>query len=137
LGNVVQTGQLEHFFDLPASDYADRHIFAAQDIYETVVAPLIAGGMTSGAISFGRRKTSPFEHQDEILVQQIASLLASAIESQRLLAQAQARAERESRVRAAVDRVRQATDQEDILRVAREELSRMLGASQAVVQLKE
>lgn len=136
-GEVVNTGRLKHISDLSTGAYRDLHPIQEEGIQEVISAPLVAGGLTLGAISFGRRTTPSFDEQDENLVQQIASLMATAIESQRLLAQAQARAERERRVRAAVDRVRQASDQQDILQVAREELGRMLGAKQAVVKLHD
>ena len=65
----------------------------------------------------------------------LAGQLAVALDRQHLLEEAQRRAERERMVRTITDKIRQGADQETILRVARQELSQILGASRSIAQL--
>lgn len=58
-----------------------------------IVAPLKAGGRTLGALNAGANKRNAYSQQDVRLLVQIASLLASAIDSRTLFAQTQRRAE--------------------------------------------
>jgi GAF domain-containing protein len=60
---------------------------------------------------------------------------AVTIQSIRLFDQAQARAERERQVRTITDKIRRGANREEMLRVAREEISQMLGASESAVRL--
>jgi PAS domain S-box-containing protein len=98
--------------------------------------PLIVGDQVLGAIGV-HSFTTPglYGERDRDLLTAIASATAIAIQSARLLEEAQARAERERLVRSITDRVRRGTDREDILRATVQELSQMLGASKAVVRL--
>jgi hypothetical protein len=68
-------------------------------------------------------------------LQQLATILSSIIENKQLLAVAQNRADRERLVRTITDKIRRGTDREAILAIARDEISQMLGAREAVAQL--
>jgi GAF domain-containing protein len=100
-----------------------------------MVAPLFVAGRAIGTINIGNKSETAFGIRDESLLLQIASLLAARIENLRLFTDAQARAERERRVRTITDKIHQATNREAILQIAREEISQLLGASQSAVQL--
>ncbi len=99
------------------------------------VAPLLVGGRAIGTLNVASNETDFFDERDESLMQQIVAMLSSVIENKRLLATAQARAERERRVRTIADKIRRGTDQETILRIAQQELKQLLGASKSAVQL--
>jgi GAF domain-containing protein len=100
-----------------------------------MVVPLDVAGRSIGTMNIGSKTAYAFAPRDENLLLQIASLLAARIENLRLFTEAQARAERERRVRTITDKIRRATDREQILEVARQELGEMLGAKESAVQL--
>lgn len=100
-----------------------------------MVAPLRVAGRSIGTINIGSKSKNAFTSRDENLLLQIASLLTARIENLRLFTEAQARANRERRVRTITDKIRRATNREAILQVAREEISDLLGASQSAVHL--
>lgn len=58
-----------------------------------MVAPLTAGGKTFGTLNVGHSEPNAFDNRDERLLLQVASLLASTLESQRLLSETVQRAE--------------------------------------------
>lgn len=58
-----------------------------------MVAPLTAGGKTFGTLNVGHSEPDAFDNRDERLLLQVASLLASTLESQRLLSETVHRAE--------------------------------------------
>lgn len=58
-----------------------------------MVAPLTAGGQTFGTLNVGHSEPNAFDNRDERLLLQVASLLASTLESQRLLSETVHRAE--------------------------------------------
>ena len=95
-------------------------------------APLITRDRVIGSLNVGSKEVRVYGLGDQNLLQQIASLVASHIESRRLLELAQIRAERERRVRNITDKIRQSPDRETILRVAREEVGHILKASNSV-----
>ena len=98
-------------------------------------APLITSDRVIGSLNVGNKSAEPYSLSDQNLLLQIASLVASHIESRRLLEQAQIRAERERRVRDITNKVRQSADRDTMLQVAREEIARIIGASNAVSQI--
>jgi GAF domain-containing protein len=65
----------------------------------------------------------------------MADQLAIAIDNADMIRRAQSRAEQERRVRDITERVHRSADAGTIMRVAVEELGRMLGASKAVIRL--
>jgi GAF domain-containing protein len=98
--------------------------------------PMMIGGEVLGVIAVQSYTTPGLysEHHRDLLGT-IASQAAVALENIRLLEQARERAERERLARTISDRVRHASDREAVMRLALQELSQMLGASQAVVRL--
>jgi GAF domain-containing protein len=64
-----------------------------QDVESFMVAPLIAGGRSIGTLNVGSRKPGGYDAQDESLLLQVASLLASTIDSQQLFSETEKRAE--------------------------------------------
>ncbi len=97
--------------------------------------PLIARGRTIGALTIQSTREAAFSETDITVLQIMADQLAMALQTAMLLEQAQLQAERERLVRTIAERIYRATDREEILRVALEELGRLLGASRTIVQL--
>jgi GAF domain-containing protein len=87
----------------------------------------VISGQAIGTIYVINKKRDAYSAGDERLIRQIASLLASAIESRRLLEQTQTRARRERILREITTRVRSSVDPDTIMRTAVEEVGRALG----------
>jgi len=58
-----------------------------------MIAPLTAGGRTFGTLNVGNSSPNAFDQQDEGLLLQVASLVATTFESRRLFLETQERAE--------------------------------------------
>lgn len=97
--------------------------------------PLVSRGRALGALSIQSSRPAAFSEQDVVVLQSMADQLSIAIDNAHLLEKAQSRAEREQRVRKITERVRRGGDMDSIMRIALEELSRMVGANQAIVRL--
>ncbi|MFO7682857.1 MAG: GAF domain-containing protein [Chloroflexota bacterium] len=113
----------------------NRLVTGTYDELSTLTAPLFMGKRPFGALSIASASGRPITPQDESILQQLATILSSIIENKQLLATAQTRADRERLVRTITDKIRRGTDREAILAIARDEISQMLGAREAVAQL--
>ncbi len=92
VGTAVTQRQFINIPNLHQSDYLESKQLAAQGLHTTLVAPLLTARDGIGTLNLARKTTNGFDAQDENLIQQIAPLLASTIESQRLFQQEQRRA---------------------------------------------
>jgi GAF domain-containing protein len=109
------------------SSFIDSQGVAEQGLSSTMCAPLMMGGRAVGALNVASPEPNAYTERDETLLLQIASLLASTMESRRLFEQAQARARREQILREITARVRGSTDPDTIMRTAVRELGAALG----------
>jgi GAF domain-containing protein len=105
------------------------------DILSTRRRHCSSGARAVGILNVGSKQKDGFTTRDENLLQQMATMLSSIIENKQLLTAAQTRADRERLVRTITDKIRRGTDREAILAIARDEISQMLGAREAVAQL--
>lgn len=106
-----------------------------EDTRTELALPLISRGKAVGALSVQSTQPAAFSDDDIAVLQTMADQLAIAIDNANMLRQAQDRAERERRVRDITERIHRGTDSSTIMRTALGELSRMLGASKAVIRL--
>jgi PAS domain S-box-containing protein len=97
--------------------------------------PLMSRGQALGALTIQSRRQAAFLIDDIAVLQTMADQLAIAIDNADLIRQAQARAEREQRVRAIADQIHRGASAEAILRSTLMELNQMLGASKSVIRL--
>jgi PAS domain S-box-containing protein len=109
-----------------------QNFFQAESL---VFMPLLSGSQWVGFINAIYDQKTPFPEIEIRRLTVLSQQATVAIQSIRLFAQAQARAERERQVRTITDKIRRGNDREAILRIAREELSVLLGASKSVVHL--
>lgn len=72
--------------------WLDTHKLAQQDIRSTLSVPLIVGEQAIGTLNVGNKQVQAYTTQDENLLFQIASMVASAIENRRLFDQTRQRA---------------------------------------------
>ncbi|MEZ4644062.1 MAG: GAF domain-containing protein [Chloroflexota bacterium] len=124
--NDTQSGQLSPTI---------QQVLKQLNVPSMAVVPLWIGTRQLGSILI--ETDAPFTFDRAELEPYIALIdqLAIAVDRQRLLQQAQVRAERERQIRTITDKIRRGVDREAILRIAREEISQLLGASTAVTQL--
>jgi PAS domain S-box-containing protein len=105
------------------------------DTRTELALPLISRGQALGALTIQSRRQAAFTADDIAVLQTMADQLAIAVDNANLIRQAQARAEREQRVRAIADQIHRGASAEVILRSTLAELNQMLGASKSVIRL--
>jgi GAF domain-containing protein len=105
------------------------------DTRTELALPLISRGQALGALSIQSTQAAAFSPEDIAVLQTMADQLAIAIDNADMIRRAQSRAEQERRVRDITERVHRSADAGIIMRVAVEELGRMLGASKSVIRL--
>lgn len=97
-----------------------------------VVLPIVG---QSGAIGTVRIEQSAnrkgFDLEQIQLAESIVYQVSTVLENKQLLSETRQRALREQKVRSITDRIRKGSDQTEILRIAQEELSNLIGASKA------
>lgn len=105
------------------------------DTRTELALPLVSRGQAVGALTIQSRQQAAFSMDDIAVLLTMADQLAIAIDNASLIKQAQARAEREQRVRAITEQIHRGASADLILRSALAELNQMLGASRSVIRL--
>jgi GAF domain-containing protein/HAMP domain-containing protein len=101
-----------------------------------LVAPIKVHDAVIGVLDLHEADAERVWGEDEVaLVQAVADQVGQALQSARLFAATQQRARREELTRRITDRIRAASDIEDILQTAAEELGKALDVSRAVARL--
>lgn len=88
LGEVMQTKRVTIIDEENVTSWEDIQEYRAKGIVSFIAAPLVVGGWAIGALCVRSRRTKVFGEYTEQLIIQISTLLASKIEQQRLIAQA-------------------------------------------------
>jgi GAF domain-containing protein len=127
VGKVVQEKRLINTPDLEGSDFFENRQLAKQGLRSTLSVPLLAGGRVLGVLNVASPERDAYTPRAESLMLQIASILATTIESQRLFQQAQIRARRERILREVITHIRSAVDVDNVMRTAAQEVGRVLG----------
>lgn len=96
-------------------------------ILSTRIVPLLVAGQHVGSLNVGSYVAGFFDERDESLLLQMATILSSIIENIQLLGAAQARAQREQRLREIANRIRGSADVDTIMRTAVQEIGQTLG----------
>ncbi len=122
---------------LAAIEFEDQVYGAAEatTLPNQIVQSLLVARQPVGRVHIAYTEERDFAEQESALLGDIARRVSGYIENQRLLQEAQSRAERERLVRTMTDRVHRSTDTEAIMRTGLRDLSRMLGTSKLVVRL--
>jgi GAF domain-containing protein len=103
----------------------------------TVAVPVKLRGEVIGVIQIESNDPSKTWHEDEVsLVQAVAERVAFAMESTRLFQDARRRAAKEQAISAATARISGAISIENILHATAEELERVLGGSEVLIQFQ-
>ncbi len=112
-----------------------RFMFQQMRTPSLAILPLWVGDRQLGSLFLETSEPYSFRQADLEPYQALSGQLAIAIDRQRLLYEAEQRAERERQIRTITDKIRRGTDRETILQVARQEIGQMLRAKTAVAQL--
>jgi len=114
----------------------EKVILKKQDIQSTLALAVPGELAVPGFIGFDEmRYEREWDDEETAILQTAATTLANTLARERLMAQLQARAERERLVRSITDKVRRATNTQAIMQTTLRELSQMLGASQSIIRL--
>jgi PAS domain S-box-containing protein len=93
VGEVMRAEQVALTPDLRrVAQRADAQRWLEQGFQSAIIAPLSVGGRPLGALAVVSRTADPYTQRDEILIGQVATMLAAAIENRRFLVQIQQRA---------------------------------------------
>ena len=104
-------------------------------ICSMALIPLIAGDRQLGSLVYMSEHSHKYTSQEMEPHIALAGQLALSVDRQRLVAETQARAERERHIRTITDKIRRGIDRDAILSIAQEEISQLLGAKTSAVQL--
>ncbi|MCP4539656.1 MAG: GAF domain-containing protein [Chloroflexi bacterium] len=101
----------------------------------TLVVPIVLRGQSIGALGFKEDGNRQWSTDDVVMAETIAEQLALAADNLRLLDETQRRAAREQLIGELSEQMQRATDIEDLMRIAAEELNRTLDGSRAFVHM--
>ncbi|HEX9921964.1 MAG TPA: GAF domain-containing protein [Anaerolineae bacterium] len=87
VGTCVREQRAVTIRDAAESEYLDAHRLAEQGLSSMICVPLVIGDRPVGSLNSAAKEPNVYRLRDESLAFQIASLLAAAIENQRLLAE--------------------------------------------------
>lgn len=139
-GTVVEVAirqrQLMYLADVSQHDYADINVMAKRaGIRSVMIAPLITARGVLGGIDLMSNQVDGFNIQDQTLLQQVATLVASTLESQQLFAEAQKQAQKERLVNVITQKIQGTVTMESALETAVTELGSALGAKYTKIGL--
>lgn len=110
-----------------------------ENVSESLVAPVIVGGKTIGALQLHNmnppQKGQTWDEQDLALVEAILDQIAQTAESLRLFEETRERAGYEQTVREITNKLRAATNLDRLLETAARELGQRLGVRHTVLEL--
>ncbi len=133
---AIQQRQIVYLADVNESDYADIKAMAERgDARSVMIAPLITARGVLGGLDLISNKVDAFDAQDKNLLQQIASLVASTLESQQLFAEAQKQAAKERLVNLVSQKIQSTATIESALETTITELGKALQARYTKAEL--
>ncbi|MCB0004858.1 MAG: GAF domain-containing protein, partial [Anaerolineales bacterium] len=135
IGECVTRQKIMRLADLSASDYLENKGLLEQGLRSTLIVPLVSGRTVLGTLNMASSRVNAFDEQDEALLLQIAPLLASTIESQRLYAEAREQARRERMLNTIGQKIRGTVTLESALQTAVQEMARALDVPYAQLRM--
>lgn len=132
---IVAQRQLAYLADVREHDYPDTNAMAEKGVRSTVIAPLITARGVLGIVDVESGKVDAFNDQDKNLLQQVASLVASTLESQQLFAEAQKQAAKERLVNLVSQKIQSTVTIESALETTITELGKALQARYTKAEL--
>ncbi len=135
VGQAITQRRLINTADITQRDSGEDEEAAAAGMRASLVTPLITARGVLGTLSMGSNTPNAFDDQDENIMQQIAPLLASTVENQRLFTAVQKQAEKEQLVNVITQKIQSAVTIESALQTAVQELGQALQARYTQVKL--
>ncbi len=135
VSEAMKQQQIMYLADVNEYDYPDCKAMAEQGVRSSLIAPLITARGVLGMIDLDSHKVNGFDAQDESLLQQAASLLASTFESQNLFAEAQKQAAKERLVNLVSQKIQNTVTIESALETTITELGKALQARYTKAEL--
>ena len=131
VGRAAETGAVVLVSDTSQStDWLPNPLLP--DTQSEIAVPIIFADEVLGVLDVQQNVVNGIAQQDVVLLQIIASQVAVALRNASLYDQARVGAEREARINAIVEQIRQTTTVEGALQVAVREVGRMLGTKASV-----
>ncbi len=115
IGKAVMDRRMVLVNDALESNWLDSQKLGKAGLRSLLNAPLIIGGDVIGTLNVGSKQVNAYSPQDQQLLTQIASMLATTLENKRLLQEAQDRSYRLERVSQIETNLTQATTEAEIL----------------------
>ncbi|MEM9773235.1 MAG: GAF domain-containing protein [Chloroflexota bacterium] len=116
----------------------NQKLFSSQESLDSndhprlVVLPIIGQSGAIGTVRIEQSANRPgFDTEQIQLAESIVYQVSTVLENKQLLSETRQRALREQKVRSITDRIRKGSDQEEILRIAQEELTNLIGANKS------
>jgi GAF domain-containing protein len=119
----------------PAIDDMAKAVLGGLGLRAMAVTPLVARGQWMGVLFALMETAHTFTPSELNFHRALADQAAVAIDSRRLLAETQRRAEREALIRQIATRIRAAGDIQGVLETTATELARSMGVSRSIVRL--
>jgi GAF domain-containing protein len=101
----------------------------------SLAVPLVQNGVVIGVVGLRRPAGASWSTDERTLARSVAEQMTQALENRRLFQAAQERAQRESILRRTTDRVRSQADLDAAIRVAAQEMRRIVGATHVAIRL--
>ncbi len=101
---------------------------------QVVFTPIRMRGETIGGLRLVKPRNESWSDEEVHLIDELTNQLSAALESARLFEETAARAERERTVAEVTTAIRSVVEPDSMLRIAIEELKRVLGAEQITIQ---
>lgn len=134
-GDGVEAANLESVWSPEIAKVAEEAQVQVDDAEETLALPIILRGQLIGALHLRHRMGRTWHTEDVEALSEVSQRLGLALETVRLSEESRRLAARERVIRQISDQMQRATDMQELLRVATEELSEALNASRAYVRL--
>ncbi len=142
IGQVVQQKELVVISEGYADKQIDLQVLTQPGLRSVISAPLVTGGQTLGTLNVGTTTPQAYGQRDKHLMQQIASLLASNIESRRLflkmhlaLTETEAYADRLKFLNEVSHQMNEALDELEIFKIAARHTSDIVESDQVSITL--
>jgi GAF domain-containing protein/HAMP domain-containing protein len=119
----------------PAIDEMAKAVLGGLGLRAMAITPLVARGQWMGVLFALMETAHTFTPSELNFHRALADQAAVAIDSRRLLAETQRRAEREQLIRQITTRIRGAGDIQGVLETTANELARSMGVSRSIVRL--
>ncbi len=133
VNEILDRQQVMILDDLSRRQDVGSQWLASQGLRSSLGAPLYAGDQILGTLTVSKADVAGFDETDASLMQQIASLVASRLQNQTLLAQTQARVRDLQTLNRVADRIRTINDPTAMLDAIARVVAQSFGADSVVV----